>query len=358
MIVTENRKYIKDIAFANAEDFLKAISYGGDLYFLQQRHFIFRGHESDKYKLLPTALRDYLLLNEVHSDEVDKSVVAAAIMEKFQILAESQNLKDFFDLCDNRGLPMPEVQRLRETMMLPVDGWTMMKHEDWLPQELEGIAALAQHHGLPTRLLDWTTNINTALYFASFGSIKRQVEPKKLTKTEWLQETRDSMLNLRSLRKDGGVAIPNDEPELMEIWAFDRSIQVIHMGKMNLHIIHPRYSENPNLCAQEGLFSYWSIEKPLLSDDMKESKPVLVDQETFDSKLVDALERVNAKEDYYLYRLTVPYESAAEVYSYAKSNGKDASTLFPGYDGVVRCMIEDKRWKKLKSKKEKCKEEK
>lgn len=36
MIVTEDRKYIKDIAYDKAEDFLKAILYGGELYFLQQ----------------------------------------------------------------------------------------------------------------------------------------------------------------------------------------------------------------------------------------------------------------------------------------------------------------------------------
>lgn len=33
MIITEDRKYIKDISFDNAEDFLKAISYDGKLYF-------------------------------------------------------------------------------------------------------------------------------------------------------------------------------------------------------------------------------------------------------------------------------------------------------------------------------------
>lgn len=64
MIVAEDRRFIKDIAYDSAEDFLKAISYGGELYFLQQSYYIFRGHETDKYKLLPTALRDYLFLED------------------------------------------------------------------------------------------------------------------------------------------------------------------------------------------------------------------------------------------------------------------------------------------------------
>ena len=50
MIQTENRQYIKDIAYQTADEFLHDISYGGKLYKLFERNFIFRGHSSNKYK--------------------------------------------------------------------------------------------------------------------------------------------------------------------------------------------------------------------------------------------------------------------------------------------------------------------
>jgi hypothetical protein len=87
-----------------------------------ERNVLFRGHTNTKWKLEPKIARFRL-------------------RTRFTLpTAEAEMLQDF------KRQALPHVAReLR-------NDW------DWL--------ALAQHHGLPTRLLDWTTNALVALWFA------------------------------------------------------------------------------------------------------------------------------------------------------------------------------------------------
>jgi hypothetical protein len=102
---------------ASLADFLAVIS---DAVRTNDR-FWFRGHDDVTYSLTPSALRYSALSNRVK---------ALALMADFKRIAELKL----------RRVPEPQ-------------------------NELEW-ALIAQHYGLPTRLLDWTESATTALYFA------------------------------------------------------------------------------------------------------------------------------------------------------------------------------------------------
>jgi hypothetical protein len=94
-------------------------------------HVVFRGvTDRTKHKLIPSVGR------------IDKSILCGLSINEFE--KESLNR---FKLRAN-----PEIIRQ------PKDDW------EWL--------SLAQHHGLPTRLLDWTSSPLIALYFATKPEIK------------------------------------------------------------------------------------------------------------------------------------------------------------------------------------------
>ncbi|SIO46016.1 FRG domain-containing protein [Rhodovulum sp. ES.010] len=122
------------------------------------RDYIFRGHGNSEYKLIPKALR---------LDQRAKLQVASGLgapignqieWTHWQIEIENYALRRFYRLSDRLGLYIPNAPTLRRTInsFFDLEAATLRGPQRWLPEEYLEIAGLAQHYGLPTRLLDWS----------------------------------------------------------------------------------------------------------------------------------------------------------------------------------------------------------
>lgn len=98
-------------------------------------HF-FRGERRNDYKLIPKIGR----ITNAPAPALQKGKLVLDLRYPIEVVSEPVILERF------KAAARPYLT------IIPESDW------DWL--------ALAQHHGLPTRLLDWTTNPLVALYFA------------------------------------------------------------------------------------------------------------------------------------------------------------------------------------------------
>lgn len=300
---------VKEVSFNNIDDFIKSISFGGELYEdFTKRKFVYRGHASDKYELIPSALRPQ---SQGIFDKVALKGGNTIDIEYIQIENEYLILRRFYKDCDRRGLIIPNIDRIRQTFNDIMDIRTMSTSENWLPYDLWEIAALAQHYGLPTRLLDWTHDIHVALFF----SIEDQLEKRQLP-----EGTKNIVL-----------------------WALDLfPLSDIPNSDFPLKIVQPIYHGNPNLAAQQGMFTLWQTEKRI---KYQPNGGMIVDvNQKVNRKPLDKLlcEYDDAHNNYMgpnIYKIILPFDGAKTLYRFIINSGYDASKIYPGYNGVVKSIL-------------------
>jgi hypothetical protein len=282
---------IEFIECRTADDFLDALHPTRGDWPENAGGWFFRGHGDSRWKLLPSAFRAPSWRDGFVVPGVDPT--ATKDVDSWERLI----LKGFYSMLDLAGQHVPRGDDLFK--LLPT---TFGTDSLWPDPVIEPLLALAQHHGVPTRLLDWTRSRKVAAYFAAIDALEKKTES-------------------------------------LSVWALNQLFVDVYGDSLNdltCHIVRPLRYGNPNLHAQAGLFT-------LCRGDVRDDEDGSFI--TLDVLLTTLARGVSAPDDMLpcLRCFRLPSSQARALLLDLRNDQIGAVSLFPGYVGVVRALREQ-RW--------------
>lgn len=172
----------------------------------------------------------------------------------------------------------------------------------WIPEILLSFVAISQHYGIPTRLLDWSYSPFVAAYFAARDAIEGDAE----------------RFSVHALFASG-----------LSIGREMRS--VVHGRNLRLELVTVPRAANPNLHAQEGIFTYLDAQATL---------PLLECRRFAIEDVLSGLENPAPQYAPLLYKFSLERTHAPEVLWYLDKMGYHAARLFPGFEGSAKAVFE------------------
>ena len=269
--------------------------------------WVFRGQKLDWWKLEPSAWRSSTRLLRDGGWQVSET-------SREQCQSEFELARRFFLLADAQGLPIPgDCPEVRSQLQSYQDLNEFDDQNQWPTPELVWLLAIAQHYGVPTRLIDWTRKPLVAAWFAA----------EKAAEKWELSADKDSLRNNRFI-----------------VWALKRKSQGVDvLGEAGWKLTSAPRSSVPNLHLQSGMFTYQITE----SDDYEANKVTTPLCESLIQYCEDDLN--DAKIETVLKAASVPWSEAGLLLTLLRDRFVQGATVYAGYEGVKRSVLEH-RWRK------------